>query len=345
MKALNIYEQKGLYKTTNVLWHWITLKSADGIDWETISTIQTPWVNRIQKPYLARYLMALRAAIKARNCRLVVTHGELSGLWVGVFMRLLNIDVLHLAWAFTMPEYDSYSPIRKWLLRYGLKNVDRFVMFTECEKRSYPELLNQDPDRFRMGQWGADGVDYDHSKAPIVTGEYFAAVGGEGRDYSTLFESMKLFPESRLVVVGSPESVSGLEVPDNIIVYTNIPYGDAMNIIANAKFMVLPLKPAAPCGHGSIISQFYLEKATIVTNSEVMEGYAYPEENVLDYPVQDVDQLSKQINRLLNDEVLRNKIAANGLGFAKEFCSEKGTINYFNCYLEESGLIPERAST
>ncbi len=342
MKALNVYEENALYDKSGVVWEWITPKTLDGIDWETVTTIQTPRLNRIQKPYLARYLTALRAAWKARNADLVVTHGEPMAIWTGIFMRLLGSRARHLAWAFTMPEYDSYGSLRKWLLRFGMKPVDRLVMFSEIETRSYPPLLGVDPDRFHMIPWSADGVDVDRSAPPIVEGEYIAAIGGEGRDYKTLFEAMAMLPERRLVVVASPKSIAGLTPPENVTVYSNIPLSDAMNIAANASFLVLPLlSETIPCGHGSIVSQFYLEKATIVTRSQAMNGYAYADENVLEYPAQNATALKEQIERLYNDAALRERLATAGLKFAREKCSEPYTIEYFNNYVLESGFLDD----
>ncbi len=340
MKALNVYEENALYDKSGVVWEWITPKTLEGIEWETITTIQTPRLNRIQKPYLARYLMALRAAWKARDADLVVTHGEPAAIWTGLFMRLLGARAKHLAWAFTMPEYDGYGALRKWILRFGMKRVDRLIMFSEIETRTYPPLLGVDPDRFRMIPWSAEGAHIDKSVPPIVEGDYIAAIGGEGRDYATLFKAMEMLPDRRLVVVASPKSVEGLTPPDNVTVHSNIPFDDAMNIAAHARFLVLPLlSETIPCGHGSIVSQFYLEKATIVTRSQAMNGYAYAEENVLEYPARDAEALKAQIERLYRDEALRNRIAANGLKFAREKCSEPYTIEYFNDYVRESGLL------
>lgn len=340
MKALNVYEENALYDKSGKVWHWVAPKTLEGIDWETITTIQTPTLNRIQKPYLARYLTAFRAAWKARKCDLVVTHGEPMAIWTGIFMRLLNVKAKHLAWGFTMPEYDGYGPIRKLLLRFGMKNVDRLVMFTEIETRTYPPRLGVDADRFRMIPWSVNGVNADKSAAPIIEGEYIAAIGGEGRDYRTLFSAMEMLPDRELTVVASPASVKGLQVPENVTVLSNIPFSDAMNVAANAQFLVLPLlSETIPCGHGSLVSQFYLEKATIVTDSQAMDGYAIAEDNVLEYPAQNADELKKQIERLFEDKALRNKIAANGLSFATEKCSEPYTIEYVNQYIRDSGFL------
>ncbi len=344
MKALNVYEENALYDKSGVVWNWITPKTLDGIEWETVTTIQTPRLNRIQKPYLARYLTALRTAWKARSADLVVTHGEPMAIWTGIFMRLLGSRAKHLAWAFTMPEYDSYGPLRKWLLRFGMKHVDRLVMFSEIETQTYPPLLGVDPARFHMIQWSVNGVDVDREAAPIIDGEYIAAIGGEGRDYKTLFEAMAMIPERRLAVVASPKSVAGLTPPDNVTIYSNIPFADAMNIAANASFLVLPLlSETIPCGHGSLVSQFYLNKATIITRSQAMKGYAYADENVLEYPAQDATALKEQIERLYNDKALRDRIAATGLKFAQEKCSEPYTIEYFNNYVLESGLLGDNS--
>lgn len=340
MKALNVYEENALYDKSGIVWEWITPKTMPGIDWETITTIQTPKLNQIQKPYLARYLTAFRAAWKARNVDLVVTHGEPTAIWTGIFMRLLGAKAKHLAWAFTMPEYDDYSHWRKMLLRFGMKNVDRLVMFSEIETRNYPPLLGVAPDRFRMIPWSANGIDIDWSAPPIIEGEYIAAIGGEGRDYATLFKAMEMIPERQLAVVASPKSIEGLTPPPNVTVYSNIPLTDAMNIAAHASFLVLPLlSETIPCGHGSIVSQFYLKRATIVTRSQAMNGYAYPEDNVLEYPAQDAEALKTQILRLFDDEELRDRIAEKGLKFAEDKCSEPYTIEYFNNYVVESGFL------
>lgn len=346
MKALNVYEENALYDKSGIVWEWITPKTITGIDWETITTIQTPRLNQIQKPYLARYLMAFRAAWKARNVDLIVTHGEPTAIWTGIFMRLLGVKARHLAWAFTMPEYDGYGTWRKLLLRFGMKNVDRLVMFSEIETRSYPPLLGLDPDRFHMIPWSANGASIDWSAPPIIQGEYIAAIGGEGRDYATLFKAMEMIPERQLAVVASPKSLEGLTPPQNVTVYSNIPLDDAMNIAAHASFLVLPLlSETIPCGHGSIVSQFYLKRATIVTKSQAMNGYAYAEENVLEYPAQDAKALKDQINRLFEDEELRDRIATNGLRFAEERCSEPYTIEYFNSYVVESGFLDDDQGT
>lgn len=341
MKIIHISEIFGPYMSNVASFSWI----ADSVDsrahWQHISTTDTPRLNQIQKVRPARYLACWRGAWAARKADVVVTHGELLALWTGLFMRMTGAKAKHIAWAYTMPEFNSYNWFHKRLLTLGLKQVDRFTMFSTIEAKTYPALLNLDPERFRMVPWGVGGAPQaDPNAAPLIEGEYLAAIGGEGRDYKTLFEAMKRLPQFRLVVVASPKAVAGLDVPENVTVKSNIPLSDAMNIAGFSSFLVLPLiSDTIPCGHGSLVSQFYLNRASIVTASAAMEGYVFAEENALTYPVQDIDALARQIERLASDPELRERIANAGLEFAHAKCSESYTVDYFNEYLYELGLL------
>lgn len=340
MKVVHIAENNGMYATDAEAWCWIAGSADPRPEWLCLSTTDTPVLNRIQKVRPARYVVCWRGAWAARNADVIVTHGELLALWTGLFMRLVGAKAKHLAWSFTMPKYEDYGWAHRFLLRVGLKHVDRFISFSAIEAKQYPAYIGLGSERFAMLPWTAGKPDIDPEAVAIIEGDYLAAIGGEGRDYATLFAAMQKHPQHRLVVVASPKALAGLDVPDNVTVMSNIPLADAMNIANFASFLVLPLISATiPCGHGSLVSQFYLNRASIVTASEAMEGYVFPEENALTYPVQDVDALASQIERLSNDEVLRDRLASAGLEFANSKCSEPYTVEYFNEYLYSLGVL------
>lgn len=345
MKIVHISENNGMYATDAEAWSWIAEAADTRPQWLHISTTDTPLLNRIQKIRPARYVVCWRGAWAARHADVVVTHGELLAMWTGLFMRLFGARAKHLAWSFTMPQYESYGRAHRFLLRLGLKHVDRFISFSTIEAKNYPALVGVDVSRFRMVPWSVGAPEVDAEAEPVVKGEYLAAIGGEGRDYATLFAAMKKLPQLKLVVVASPKALAGLAVPDNVAVKSNIPLADAMNIARFASFLVLPLiSSTIPCGHGSLISQYYLNRATIVTESQAMEGYVFSEENALTYPVQDVEALAVQIERLATDKALKNRLADAGLAFANRKCSESYTVEYFNEYLYELGLLDRPAT-
>ncbi len=342
MKAINLSED--MNPQAREPFRWIADRTDPRIQWRCLSTVQFPRLNRLRKPYLARYLTALRGVWLARRGQadLLVTHGTLMAVWVGLFKRLLGVRTPHLAWGFTLPYWDQHGRLRNQIIRLGVRNVDRFVMFSMIETRNYPRYLDLPPDRFRMVVWSVDRPPVDEQAPPIVPGRYVAAIGREGRDYRTLIDAVRDLPEVKLAVVASPHNLEGIDIPDNVQVFTDIPYGDAMNIAYNSAFMVLPLlSDTIPCGHGSLLSQFLLGKATIVTDSVAMEGYSFPGENVLTYRVRDPQSLREQILTLWHDPALADRLAANALHFAETRCDARYTVDYFHGYLREKGLLTD----
>ena len=336
MKAINIVEQPRL--ASEEVFRWIADQTDSSIEWTHFSTVQHPRLLRIKRPFLARYITAFNAVWHARQVQadLLVSHGALMAVWVGVFKRLLRVKVRHLAWSFTLPYYDESSLIWNSVIRFGVKSVDRFIMYSIIETKNYPEYLKLPANRFRMIPWSMNKPKFKEGSTPLIEGRYVAAMGGEGRDYKTLIQAITKQPNIKLVIVARPENVANLDIPENVEVRTNIPYEEAMNIAWNSDFMVLPLlSDTIPCGHGSLLAQFLFNKATIVTDSIAMEGYSIPGENVLVYKAQDSDALNTQIKYLWEHPEHAKNLAEKALDFAESRCSDVSVVQYFNEYLNE----------
>lgn len=340
MKAINLCEE--IKRHTKEPFRWIADKTDPKIDWTFYSTAQFTRLNSIKRPYLARYLTALIAVFYAKKHKadLIVTHGTKITVWVGIFKSLLGIKTHHLAWAFTLPFYEKHSKLYKALIRFGVKDVDRFIMFSNIEIRNYPRYLNMSADLFHMIPWCVNTPQVDEHAEALVAGRYVAAMGSQGRDYKTLVEAVKTLPQIKLVIVAIPENLTAIEIPDNVQVFTQIPWEKTINIAYHSEIMVLPLlSDAIPCGHGTLITQFLLNKATIVTDSDAMEGYCFPGKNVLTYKAQDVDSLRQVLMALWDNPQRAKQLTENAMRFALTQCSEKSTIEYFHNYLYEKGLL------
>ncbi|RUM94043.1 MAG: hypothetical protein DSZ28_05250 [Thiothrix sp.] len=336
MKAINIVEQPRL--ASEEVFRWIADQADSSIEWTHFSTVQHPRLLRIKRPFLARYITAFHAVRYAKQVQadLLISHGALMAIWVGLFKRLLGVKTRHLAWSFTLPYYDENSMIWNSIMRFGVKNVDRFIMYSIIETKNYSKHLKLPTDRFRMIPWSMNKPKFKEESTPLVGGRYVAAMGGEGRDYKTLIQSITELPDIKLVIVARPENVVNIDIPENVEVRTNIPYEEAMNIAWHSDFMVLPLlSDTIPCGHGSLLAQFLFNKATIVTDSIAMEGYSFPGENVLVYKAQDSNALSTQMKYLWEHPEQAKKLAEKALGFAESQCSEANTVQYFHDYLRK----------
>ena len=343
MKVINVFEGHVSHGAEGHGWTWIGNSADPNIQWLSICS-GLRWLRRF--PRLARYSTAWRAVSEAKKADLIVTHGERMAVWVGLAKRIMRVKTPHLAWSFTAPELETLSPFKLKLFKAGLGNVDRFVMFTQLEAKNYPKLFDHSADRYRMVPWCAERPVFDETAPRIVEGDYIAAMGGEGRDYQTLFDAIKDLPDIKLVVVTTPERMKGLNVPVNAIVYTTIPYADAMNIALHSEFMVTPLiSDTVAAGHGTLIAQFLLEKASIVTKAETMNGYCEDGVNSLTVLAGDSLSLREAILKLKNEPALKAKLTQNALKFARTHCSEESTVDYFHGYLREKKLLPKHAES
>jgi glycosyltransferase involved in cell wall biosynthesis len=340
MKVINVFEGHDNYGAQGHEWSWLGKSADSSIQWLSVCS----GLGRLSRfPRLARYLTTWRAVWKAKNADLIVTHGERMAVWVGLFKRLLWINTPHLAWSFTEPQMEMLSGFRLGLFKAGLRDVDRFIVFSHNEARSYPKLFGHLPERYQMVPWCSEKPIFDETASPLVEGSYIAAMGGEGRDYQTLFDAVRDIPDIRLVVVTRPEKAVGLDIPANVAVFTRLDYAEAMNIAFHSQYMVMPLiSSKVAAGHGTLIAQFLLEKASIVTEAEAMEGYCENGENALMVPAQNTQAMREAILKMRKQPELQAKLTKNALEFARTHCSEKSTVQYFHGYLREKGLLSEK---
>jgi hypothetical protein len=337
MKILNVFESQVGHDQDVGDWVWLGGRVDPRIQWLSVSS-RLRWF--IGHPRLARYLTAWCAVSKARQVDLIVTHGERMAVWVGLLKRLMRVKTTHLAWAFTTPEMDKLSHFRISLFKAGLHDVDRIIMFSRVEAREYPRLFGHSPELYDMVPWSSERPVFNEAAPRIVEGDYIASMGGEGRDYKTLFDAVRNLSDIKLVVVTPPERVEGLDVPKNVVVYTNIPYEHALNIAFHSQFMVMPLTSSkVAAGHSTLVTQFLLEKASVVTEAEAMEGYCENGVNSLTVPAGNSQALREVILRLREQPALRIQLTKNALTFARTHCSEGFTIQYFHRYLREKGLL------
>lgn len=323
-------------------WQWLPDGHGLPVDWTTISNADWPLFDKIKKPFIGRYVALLRVVFKALTggTDVIVCHGTIAATWLGIFKKIFRFRADILAYAYTLPEWDSFSDSRKNFFRRGAPYIDRFLMFSTLETKRYPELLGVPGDRFDMIHWAMNRPDVDQDSTPLVEGEYISAVGGEGRDYSTLSEAMRSLPDIKLAIVARPENVAGVELPENVELFTNIPYPDAMNILVHSKLTALPLlSSTVPCGHGTLIAGFLLELPTIVTASEAMTDYGEDSVTVLTAKERDPEAMKEAIVSLWNDDELREKLASQGKTFAEQYCGDQTAVRYFRGYLDNKGFL------
>jgi glycosyltransferase involved in cell wall biosynthesis len=294
------------------------------------------------RPFNASHLTgAIRAALLARRlgANAVVAHGPAIAAWYGLVARILRVRVPVLAHTFNFITFPSPTKRRVLSLVYRLSNIQRFVVYSTMERELYAKALGIPLQRFDILLWGTNPPAISTPGTPAECGDYVCAIGENSRDYQTLFDAARRLHHIRFVAVLRPVNLRGLVVPSNVVVRTNVPFAVAMNVLAYAKFMVLPLLGTdVPCGHVTIVCAMHLGKAYVVTGSAGVRDYAKDEINSLTVKSRSVDELVEAVVRLWKDPLLCARLADNGRRFAAAECSEIHIAEHFRRWLQVSRI-------
>ena len=317
-------------------WNWLSpsMPTPNRLSWShsTTRTVSIPgWVPRPQA--WRRAIAANRAAASvAPKSSILVSHGPHMTLYGSMALASRFRDRDHLAYSFNFTHLPGGASRR--VMSKAFRSVDRFVCFSNMERRLYADHFDLDVDRFDMIHWAVRPPSVDLLAAPVVAGDYVCAIGSQGRDYETLVHAMRSLPAVRLVIVGTPESVRGLAIPENVVLHCNIPLANAMNILHHSRFTVVPLRDGnVPCGHVTIVSAMHSAKATVASASSGISDYIVDGGNGLTVPPGDAGSMARAIESLWSDPALSSRLGQAALEFAQRYCGEDAAVSYFARYL------------
>lgn len=316
-------------------WRWVEASLADpGVRFEFARCVPRNALERSRYFSLARLRGSLEAVRLARRtgAHALVTHGATLAAWCALFARLHGLRIPILAHSFNFTTLPSR--VKRSVFAFALSRVDRFVVYSTVERELYAKSFSLPVERFDVVLWGVQPPEVEAPDVPIEKGDYVCALGGNARDYSTLIEAAHRLPDVRFVLVVRPESLTGLDVPLNVKVYTNLPFGQTMNALLHSRFMVLPLvNSEVPCGHVTLVAAMHLGKAFVITDSAGVRDYVRREDNALTMAAGSVDSLTAAIERLRNDPALCVRLGENGRRFASRECTEERIAEHFRAWI------------
>ncbi|MES2580153.1 MAG: glycosyltransferase family 4 protein [Pseudomonadota bacterium] len=318
-------------------WNWLRdeFKHTDD-EWHHYSSLAVNLPSFLpKKDSIARVIAASQAVKLARKKpSVLVSHGPRPSFYAGKLAKTISPDTPHLAYSFNLT--DLPKGIQHRLMIKAFQQPTKFVTYSSVERKLYADYFDIPIEKIDMLHWAVHAPKVDLTELPIEAGRYICALGSQGRDYATLLSAMKKLPNIKLVIVASPDSILGLTIPDNVKIHTNIPLAHAHNILAHSAFMALPLRDSqVPCGHVTIVSGMFFNKAMVVTNSLGVQDYIEDDKTGLFFESKNVDDLSKKIEALWNDESKANQLSQAGFAFANQYCTQKTAVDYFTGFLEQ----------
>jgi glycosyltransferase involved in cell wall biosynthesis len=312
------------------------IPSFDHYDWSFYNTSPRTFLERLlKKPNLARLSRCRDGARALEDGRadLLVSFLPVNTSRVGYFTRPLKKRGFHLAFTFNFTELPSLRRINS--MKQTFRTVDRFIVYSQYEKELYSQTFDIPPEKFSVINWGVGVPEVDIADR-VVPGDYICAIGGEGRDYGPLMEVAKAMPVMTFVLVARQKNLVGLDLPPNVRVFINIPLLQANNILYHSLLSVIPLRDEdTPCGLVTLIAGMHLGKASVATWSRGLIDYIQDRVTGVYARPQNPGNLKENIELLLDDPELRDRIGKAGRKFATAQCSEEYTVNYVENLLRD----------
>lgn len=312
-------------------WQWLKAPLAGQFPlWRHFSSQGRAWAPGPFREPSAR-LAATRAAVAAVNTHpgpsVLVAHGPRPAAYWAHFGARACKPCPVLAYSFNFTALPSGWQ-RKAYAR-ALRKVDQFVVASSLEQRLYSGHFGIDPQLLHLQLWGMQPPVVETAK-PMVNGTYICALGSQARDYPCLIAAMRKLPSLRLVVVATPESLRHCGVmPENVTVLCNIPRAAAVNVLAHSQFMVLPMQSeAVPCGHVTAVQALHLGVPILATQTDGLSDYLRDEDTARLVPVAAPAALARGITEMIDNPLLRERLAHAGMAFARAHCSEEAVTAF-----------------
>lgn len=303
------------------------------LDWSFYSSQPRSFIERVvRRPKLSRITAAWRATTSAKRAEqaLIVSHLPLATLWIAICSRLRSMNTKHVAFAFNFT--DLPTGLRRGLMRWSFKSVDRFVVFSQAEKRKYADYFGIDPSRIDFLPWTMPAP---VASASCVEGKYVCAVGGEGRDYATLIESVRPHPRIKTVIVTRSYNMPSGPLPAHVQLFTELSPPAFWSIVRNAHAVILPLRDEETCcGHITLVGALRFARPIVATRSAGIADYVRDGGNALLVPAQDPAALSTAISRIWDDHDLHARLKEAIVSDDGAAASLSVWADYFRRYAE-----------
>jgi len=315
-------------------------RPGDGLSWEFHYGRPANALERaLPRPAVGRYraaLAAVRSARRQRGRAVLVSHLPNMAAAVNVLRMRLCPDVPHIAFAFNFT--DPPEGRRRAILARALAGIDEYTVFSSYERPFYADLLGLPEARIAMLPWAMDppepGPENPLGPDPAP---YLCSVGGEGRDYALLAEAMRRRPDLRMAVVARPRSVVGVDFPENVTLFTDLPGPLTWRLAVDSLGMALPLKTdRTACGHVTLVGAQLLGLPLAITGSEGVRDYV-DAETALIVPAGDAAALAEAVGGLAGNRAAALRRAEAARATAAERSNPLAWLAYFEALAARFG--------
>ena len=225
-------------------------------------------------------------------------------------------SVPQIAFAFNFTTLNNRLHPR--LFAWAFRGITEFVVYSTYERGLYAETFDIALDRIRYLPWTMETPVPGPENPMAGKGAYVCAIGGEARDYATFAATMRARPDLPAAVVARDYSLSGVDMPPNVSVFTNLDVAKTWALLAGAEAMVLPLRDGkTACGHITLVAAKLLGIPIIATDSVGISDYTGGGRVAALIPPGSAEAIETALDRVLGDSALRQE-AKDGIARARQ---------------------------
>lgn len=257
--------------------------TAEPVRWSFHHGVASNRIERLlRRPNIARYRAAITSAREAARETNPILVGHLPRMTaaMNVARRTLCPKVPLIGFAFNFTDLPGRT--ERTLMRRMFAGLDEAVVFSKMERTLYARALHIPEERIHYLPWCMDPPVVGPDTPVPDWDDYICAIGGEARDYPLLANAMRQLPKLRLAIVARPYSVAGIDFPQNVRVFTNLPGPLTWRLAADSLGLVVPLRRAdTACGHITIVGARLLGIPLVATRSTGIEDYVSDDDTLL----------------------------------------------------------------
>ncbi|NEQ24649.1 MAG: glycosyltransferase family 4 protein [Microcoleus sp. SIO2G3] len=257
-------------------------------------------------------------AVKAKQGGIITVFPQLAAT-VGLQQRFSLKRFPVIAWWFNVGT--CYSGLKAWLACNSLKDINRFIVHTSSEREIYSQWLGLPLERFEFVPLQVPEIPVTYKEE--TTHPFILATGSACRDYPLLFEAVKKL-NIRAVVVSGPRALAGLSVPPQVETPFGLERQEILRLGQEARINVVPMTEEGPtAGTRAIVEAMRMGRAVIATRRSGIEDYIKDGKTGILVEPNSLDDLVQAINKLWNDQELRDRIGQAAARYTAENCSDE----------------------
>lgn len=289
----------GLYGTSDLRRH--TPDHLKGLEEIGFSVWQTSIPRKRPHHRLAAFVRLLPAL---RRAEVVVTDEYFNAVIVAGLLWLLRLQARHVVIGLNVSGQKSLVtgwPLLNRMVNRVFRRMDLIFVASRAEADVFSALHAIPKERFSFLHWAYD--------LPTVPGAfarpqrpYFCMIGRNNRDIASFAAAMRGLEADGVIICHQPVTVP---LPENVVVYREIPLGDCIDCIRGCVAnVVLVQDESRGAGHITIVTAMHCGRPQIISGVATTLDYFTDRRHAITVGLGDVVAIRAAMQRLLSDPAL-----------------------------------------